>query len=72
MTMPSDGLPHTAPISLTDLLDALNARFVVVRDGEVICLQPDSAEAQALAEQVRAALAAGTITTLPASGPRDG
>ena len=72
MTMPQDGPPDAVAIPLIDLLDARTARFVVVRDGEVICLQPDSAEAQALTEHVRVALAAGAITAFPASSPRDG
>jgi hypothetical protein len=39
-------------------------RFLTVQDGQLVCLDPDSPEAQELYQQALEAIAAGTITDL--------
>ena len=46
-------------------------RFLAVRDGQLVCLDPDDREAQRLYLQVKAAVAAGTITDLRTSSTGD-
>jgi hypothetical protein len=68
--------PANAPsaLSLLEFLRQSGAgRLLAVRDGQLVCLEPESAEARALYQRVQAALAAGTITDLRAlSGTGDG
>jgi hypothetical protein len=66
--------PPSSALSLAEFLRQSGAgRFLAVRDGQLVCLAPDSPEALAIYERVLAALAAGTITDLRApSGMSDG
>ena len=62
-----------SPSALEAFVASVGAgRFLAVRDGHLVCLDPDDREAQRLYLQVNAAIAAGTITDLRADASTSG
>lgn len=62
-TQPSPSEP--CAVSIETFLHQVGAeRVLAVQDGQLICLDPESAAAQALYQQALAAFAAGAITDL--------
>jgi hypothetical protein len=62
MSSPSSDQPS---VTLAEFIQQVGAsRFISIRDGQPYCLAPDDPEALALYQEVMAALAAGTITTV--------
>ena len=69
----ADASPNLPPLSLAEFLAQTRAeRFLSLQDGQLVCLDPESPEAQTLYQQALAAIAAGAVSLPSPLRPSDG